>query len=1084
MEIRSANSPMDEGIGDLNATPLGTPVTPPLATKAGGFKVNTSKPLAPYIPALGPILRLLLWFIFACTAILGASGLYLISIRGLNFVLAPTSYENTFTFWMFLVHAGVGILSLSPFFIFGFWHLTTAYTRPNRRAVRLGIALFVSGAVVCLTGIALFQIEGMPQLQTGTRSRQLVYWLHVILPLAAIFFYVRHRQAGPKIHWKVGYIWGGITAIFIVGMGTFHMLDPRQWFAEGSPDGIDYFFPSDSRTRDGNFIPKETLMMDEYCMKCHQDIYNDHLHSAHKFSSFNNPAYLFSVRETREFSLKRDGNVRGARWCAGCHDPVPFFSGQFDNPKYDDVNDITAHAGITCTACHAITNVNNTLGNAAYTIENPEHYPFAFSENSMLQWVNNQLIKGKPEFHKKTFLKPFHKTAEFCSTCHKVSLPPSLNHYKDFLRGQNHYDSYLLSGVSGHGLRSFYYPPKAETNCASCHMPTKESNDFAAKDLDGSGVRKIHDHFFPAANTGLFELLKKEPRYQAHKEDFDQAIQKETDFLKGVTPEGIKPLVRVDIFGVKKNASTNADQLIAPLRPNLPVLEPGKKYLIEVVVRTLRIGHPFSQGTVDSNEIWVDFEAISNGKTIARNGAIANPDETGPVDEWAHFINVHMLDRNGHRINRRNPQDIFVPFYDHQIPPGAANVLHYRLDIPKDISGPIELRARLRYRKFDYEYMSLVHKDQKVPKLPIVDMAEDKVILPVLGHEKEVAKQESKIQPAWQRWNDYGIANFIEGGLGNKRGHRIQAAQAFRKLLELKIPEAEGLAHLNLARVLLEDSNWNEAGKELQLAKQSNPPAPWWSTGLFTAEVNTANARTRHDYEQVIADLERLLDSAYQPQERGFDFTKDYVVIDILANRIFQRSELEERGSPAERQWLLRTIQTAQRTLALDAEDLEAHDLLGRAYGRLMSDLTAAQTIPELNLANLTQLAKSLRTGSKNRLEIARELLAGIDNLSSIPLTGTTPKLIIIRELFSILNPLFQAEKDVEFQNHLAVLLAHLHRIAHSIYKPDELARSETTRLYRLDHPAANYAAQDRVIYPTTSAQREAILKFHYLPAD
>ena len=49
----------------------------------------------------------------------------------------------------------------------------------------------------------------------------------------------------------------------------------------------------------------------------------------------------------------------------------------------------------------------------------------------------------------RTFLKPLHRSAEFCGTCHKVHLPAELNGYK-WLRGQNHYDSFLLSGVSGH----------------------------------------------------------------------------------------------------------------------------------------------------------------------------------------------------------------------------------------------------------------------------------------------------------------------------------------------------------------------------------------------------------------------------------------------------------------------------------------------------------------------------------------------------------------------------------------------------------------------------------------------------------
>ena len=59
--------------------------------------------------------------------------------------------------------------------------------------------------------------------------------------------------------------------------------------------------------------------------------------SAHHFSSFNNKPYLFSVRETRQVSLKRDGSVKASRWCAGCHDVVPFFSGAFDDPNFDSL---------------------------------------------------------------------------------------------------------------------------------------------------------------------------------------------------------------------------------------------------------------------------------------------------------------------------------------------------------------------------------------------------------------------------------------------------------------------------------------------------------------------------------------------------------------------------------------------------------------------------------------------------------------------------------------------------------------------------------------------------------------------------
>ena len=55
------------------------------------------------------------------------------------------------------------------------------------------------------------------------------------------------------------------------------------------------------------------------------------------------------------------------------------------------------------------------------------------------------------------------------------------------------------------------------------------------------------------------------------------------------------------------------------------------------------------------------------------------------MDPWAHFCNAYVLDRNGNRIDRRNVEDIFVPLYDHQIPPGAADVVHYRLRVPEGL---------------------------------------------------------------------------------------------------------------------------------------------------------------------------------------------------------------------------------------------------------------------------------------------------------------------------------------------------------------------------------------------------------------
>jgi tetratricopeptide (TPR) repeat protein len=1021
----------------------------------------------PYEPAIGPRLKIVLAFIFACVALLGATGVYLTAIRLLEWGRAQT-YTNQFTLWMFIAHSVVGVLLVLPFLAFGFTHLATARHRPNRLAVRLGIGLFSSSIVVGLTGLALIQLEGMPQLPTGTTARAVMYALHVLAPLVAVAFYVLHRRAGPEIKWQWGIAWGVAVGAFVLVMGAMHSQDPRQWYAQGPKEGEKYFEPSKTRTVDGNFIPAAALMMDTYCLKCHADIYHDWFHSAHHFSSFNNPPYRFSVRETRKVSLERDGNTRPSRWCAGCHDPVPFLSGAFDDPNFDDVHHPTAHAGITCTVCHAITNVNSTIGNGDYTIEEPQHYPFAYSQNPLLQWLNNQVVKAKPDFHKKMFLKPFHRSAEFCSTCHKVSLPMALNHYKEFLRGQNHYDTFLLSGVSGHGARSFYYPPEAKTRCAECHMPLEASTDFGSRDFDGSGTRKVHGHLFVGANTGLPWLLSLDPIYKKHAGEFQKVIQAQTDFLRGTDPEGKDRKLRIDLFGLKEGGTIDG-KLLAPLRPELPALKPGATYLVEVVIRTLNIGHPFPQGTTDSNEIWVDFQARSGDRIIGRNGGLSGPDDTGRVDEWSHFVNVLLLDRNGNRINRRNPQDIFTPLYDHQIPPGAGQVVHYSLKVPEDVKGPVELKVRLRYRKFDFEYLSLVYEgDDKVPKLPIVDICEDQVTLPVAGVADNVPAQTAPIKPVWQRWNDYGIGCYLEGGAGSKKGELRQAEEAFRKILAMEDKAAHGHGYLNLARVYFDEGRLREAVEALNKARATEPPAPWWTVAWFIGLVNAQNGHL----DEAIANFEQILDAKNQPWDRRFDFTQDFVVINELASTLFKRAQQED--DPAARnRFLQRAVEQYERTLRIESENLDAHYGLAQCYVRLGEVKAAADGPTPATEAELLALGKTFADGTlsrERRLQAAAQLVQGVPRFGAEPAKPDQPKLPALQSLIAQCRQVFGPNSEEELRDAAASVLGQLYRQTHAIYKPDDNAKDRTIRLYREKHPAADHASQAIVIYPANRA--------------
>ena len=670
-------------------------------------------------PAVGPKLKRLLNVVFGLYAVLAVNATYLASVT-----IAGTRYQNWFYLLMFATHLVLGILIVLPVIIFGFLHIRNTKNRRNRRAIKVGYALFIVANLIFFSGIVLTRVDllGFRFEVNHPLARGTAYWFHVICPLAAIWLFVLHRLAGRKIKWKIGLTWAGVAAVFVIGMLILQTQDPRAWNVVGPKSGETYFFPSLARTSTGNFIPAKVLDNNQYCLECHTDIHEQWSHSVHKFSSFNNPPYLFSVKETREKMMARDGNVQGARFCAGCHDPVPFFSGAFDDPKFDDphfdlASDATAQAGITCTVCHSISHINTPRGNADYTIDEPVHYPFAFSENSTLRWINRQLIKAKPAFHKATFLKPLHRTTDFCGTCHKVHLPPELNAYK-WLRGQNHYDSFWLSGVSGQGITSFYYPKVAEANCNGCHLPLTEISDepnFGARVRDASGISKTMDHQFPSANTAIPHLVGEAMA------DAEGAIAAHKRFNEGI--------MRVDIFGLKTGGHID-DPLTAPLGNTGPTLQSGQAYLLETVIRTLKMGHHFTQGTSDSNQIWLEVTVSSAGQVIGRSGSLDS--ESNTVDPWSHFVNSFVIDRKGQRINRRNAEDIFIALYNNQIPPGAGDVIHYLLRVPENQTTDLEVEVKLQYRKFDTEYMRLVKGDPQYRNdLPIMTLAQDRVIFPV-----------------------------------------------------------------------------------------------------------------------------------------------------------------------------------------------------------------------------------------------------------------------------------------------------------------------------------------------------------------
>lgn len=851
-------------------------------------------------PAIGPRLRVLLAALLAAAVLLTVNSLYLAGVTWLEWLHDQTYQDFTYQV-MFLFHLILGLAILLPMLVFIVIHMRNTWHRRNRRAVRAGLALGASVLALLITGLLLIRFEWFqindPRLRSG------LYWLHVLVPFVIVWLFILHRLAGPPIRWRVGLTTGGLGAAFALVLVVLQAQDPRDWGRPGIQGEAD-FSPSLLRTASGQHIPAERLMIDGYCASCHLDAHDQWQQSAHRFASFDNPVYLFSVRNTRAMAMARDGNTEATRFCAACHDLVPLLSGALDDPNFDDVHHPTANAGINCVGCHAITHVNSPRGTGDFTIEEPIHYPFAFSESATLQWVSRQLIKAKPDFHNRTFLKPVHQQPEFCSSCHKLHLPEELNHYR-WLRGQNHHDSHLLSGVSGHGVASFYYPNQAQPGCNGCHMPQVASNDFGARQRNGFGVPTVSNHLFPGANTGLAHLMGlPEETIDAHRDMLQDSL-------------------RVDLVALREGGTIDGP-ILGPIRPEIPALQPGQTYLLQVVVRNLTVGHHFTQGTADSNEAWVEVHARHHARdhegeplgSLGHSGGLAPV--SGEVDPWSHFVNVYMLDRHGQRIAQRNPEDIFVPLYDHQIPPGSADLLHYRLEVPADAEGELSVVIRLNYRKFDTTLMRYVQGESFAGNdLPITVIAEDRVTFPIGGPEQSRWVEAPAI-PEWERWNDYGI-----GALLKRQNRQLSQAEALFKKVEA-LGRGEGA--LNLARVYLQEGRLDEAAVALRRAARAQPEVyPWsltWFSGLLLFQ--------QGQYEAAIEAFMGLVETRFhEARSRGFDFARDYRLLNQLAlawvELAAQRPLEADLALAQAEHWL-------QATLALDPENVTAHYNLARVY--------------------------------------------------------------------------------------------------------------------------------------------------------
>jgi hypothetical protein len=357
---------------------------------------------------------------------------------------------------------------------------------------------------------------------------------------------------------------------------------------------------------------------------------------------------------------------------------------------------------------------------------------------------------------------------------------------------------------------------------------------------------------------------------------------------------------------------------------------------LKVVQDFLRDG----QISVDVFGITRVVEAVDDkGRVLLHSGSVADGGK-GPVEPGAHFYRSLQLDAHGNPINKRNAWSTRSVAYVRLVPPGAADTIHYRLDIPPDAGDKIVLRAKVNYRKFawwntqwafagvrppspskpdvtpeyddgewrfDGDTSGVSGQIKAIPDIPTTVMAQSEASLAVIPRGALLPDVKPLFsQAVRERWNDYGIGLLLQGDLK-------AAEAAFMNVTEMDPGYADG--PVNVARAQIQEGNVTAAEPMLQKALAIDPKLA--KAHYFLGTVYKTIGR----YDEALVEL----------RAAAAQYPRDRVVLDQIGRVLFLQRKFAD------------AVKAFEQVLSVDPEDLQAHYNLMVSYQGLGQPELAAR---------------------------------------------------------------------------------------------------------------------------------------------
>jgi hypothetical protein len=305
-------------------------------------------------------------------------------------------------------------------------------------------------------------------------------------------------------------------------------------------------------------LDQQALMDPASCQSCHPRHYDEWSQSMHAFAA-DDPVFLAMNARGQE----ETGGALGD-FCVRCHAPVALATGAtFDGQNLPEL--APALRGVTCYFCHSVSGIEGSHNNA-----------LALGDDGVLRGgIADPVDNDAHEAEYSALLdRDRLESSDLCGSCHDIVTPKGVALERTYIEWQ---------------ASLFGKPGASALSCGNCHMPGMLA---PAADVEGVGLRSVHDHRMPAIDSASIPWPGREA--------YAAAVQQE---LRGV--------------------------LIAQLCVSPPLAETP----IDVTLENAFAGHNFPSGAAQDRRAWVEVMAYEGERLILASGDVPAGESVVGLDD-------------------------------------------------------------------------------------------------------------------------------------------------------------------------------------------------------------------------------------------------------------------------------------------------------------------------------------------------------------------------------------------------------------------------------------------------------------------